>query len=145
MAAHAQHHIKVHKQQDAQGRASTRFAELPDPAARLEEVAAMLGLGPDVAADMMAAAQGWPAARVQQLLADCQGPEAQAREQEQERERGEQRQEAASEQAPAANDSSKAAGNGHSSNGNGSNGSGSGGGSGGTRGEAGKRLVGSGH
>jgi hypothetical protein len=74
VAAHAQHHIKVCKQQDAQGRAATVFDELSDQAARLDEVAAMLGLGADVAADMLAAAQGWPAARVQQLLAGWPGP-----------------------------------------------------------------------
>jgi hypothetical protein len=71
VAAHAVHHVKVSKQQDGEGRASTVFSQLEEPSARLEEVAAMLGLGTDVAADMMAAAQGWPAQQVQQLLAGC--------------------------------------------------------------------------
>lgn len=74
VAAHAGHHVKVSKKQDGQGRATTVFSQLAEPAARLEEVAAMLGLGTDVAADMMAAAQGWPAQQVQQLLADWKGP-----------------------------------------------------------------------
>lgn len=75
MAAHALHHVKVSKQQDGEGRASTVFSQLEEPSARLEEVAAMLGLGTDVAADMMAAAQGWPSQQVQQLLAGSQPAE----------------------------------------------------------------------
>lgn len=58
VAAHADHHIRVAKDVDGNGRVVTRFIPLTTYEERLEEVSAMLGLGVDAAEELMKEAGG---------------------------------------------------------------------------------------
>ncbi len=57
MAAHAEHHICVRKGEGEDGRPVTRFEILAAESERVQEVAAMLGLGPAEALQLISSAR----------------------------------------------------------------------------------------